>query len=142
MNTDPSCIFCKIIIGELPSNKIYEDEAVVVFMDIAPWTRGHCLVVPREHAETIFELSESSMIAVAKVAKKIAPALLDGLEAEGLNLFQSNGSAAWQTVDHFHLHLLPRTVGDGLMPPTLPRAGNMEEIQKAAAAVKKAFGAT
>lgn len=142
MPTDPECLFCRIIAGDLPSTMIYEDEAIVVFMDIAPWTRGHCLVVPREHAKTIFELSESSMVAVAKVAKKIAPALRDGLEAEGLNLFQSNGSAAWQTVDHFHLHLLPRTVGDGLMPPTLPRAGNMEEIQSAAAAVKEALSTT
>lgn len=142
MNRDPACIFCKIIAGDLPSTNIYEDEAVVVFMDIAPWTRGHCLVVPKEHAVTIFDLSEEAMVAVAKVAKKIAPALRDGLEAEGLNLFQSNGSAAWQTVDHFHLHLLPRTLGDGLMPPTLPRAGNMEEVQAAAAAVKKSLEAT
>lgn len=141
MGTDSQCLFCRIIEGELPSTKIYEDEAVVCFMDIAPWTRGHCLVVPREHAATIFELSEEALVAVAKAAKKIAPALVEGLEAQGLNLFQSNGSAAWQAVDHFHLHLLPRTPGDGLQPPRMPEPGDAEEIQTAAAAVRSALGA-
>lgn len=139
MSRDPGCLFCKIIAGELPSTQLYEDDSVVTFMDIAPWTTGHCLVVPKEHAATIFDLSEESLVAVARIAKKLAPALRDGLGADGLNLFQSNGSAAWQTVDHFHLHLLPRKFGDGLQPPTIPHAGRAEEIEKAASEVREAL---
>jgi histidine triad (HIT) family protein len=126
--TDPNCIFCKIVAGELPATIVYRDDATVAFMDINPATDGHCLIVTREHAVTIFDLSEGAAASVMKAALRIAPALKEALKPDGLNLFQSNGKAAFQTVDHFHLHLIPRWGGDGIRLPWIPRPGDSSKI--------------
>ncbi len=117
MPSDPDCIFCRIVAGDAPSTKIYEDDVALAFMDIYPWAQGHCLVICKEHFPNIFEISEEALVGVAKAARRLAPAIRSGLNAEGLNLLQSNGEAAWQTVGHFHVHLIPRWQGDGLTPP-------------------------
>jgi len=132
MNQDPNCLFCKIVAGELPSSKVAEDDQTLAFMDINPWTTGHTLVISKEHAVTFFDLSQAAAVAVMKTAHKIAPAIKAAVQAEGMNLFQSNGKAAWQQVDHYHLHLIPRWFSDSLTPPTSPKPGNMQEIAETA----------
>jgi len=107
------CVFCKIRDGKLPAMKVYEDERTLVFMDINPLNAGHCLVVTKTHAETIWEASEADLQAAITVAKKIALALREAVKPDGLNLLQANGAAAFQSVPHFHLHLIPRWNNDG-----------------------------
>lgn len=110
---DENCIFCKIIAGEIPSRTIYEDDLFKVIMDVDPATKGHCLILPKNHYATLFELEEEETKALLPVAKKVALKLKNELGCEGLNLVQNNGEIANQTVPHFHLHLIPRYTGDG-----------------------------
>jgi histidine triad (HIT) family protein len=107
------CVFCKIRDGKLPSMRVYEDERTLVFMDINPLNAGHCLVVTRTHAPTIWESDEEDLKAAIAVAKKIALALRKAVKPDGLNVLQANGAAAFQSVPHFHLHLIPRFNNDG-----------------------------
>ena len=107
------CVFCKIRDGEIPSTRVYEDEKTVAFMDINPLNDGHLLVIPKVHAETIYDIPPEDLTAVARTAKKIAEAIRQSIQPEGLNLLQANGEAAFQSVPHFHLHLIPRWKGDG-----------------------------
>jgi histidine triad (HIT) family protein len=107
------CIFCKIRDGQIPSTRVYEDEKTLAFMDINPLNDGHLLVIPKAHAETIYDLPAEDFAAVARAAKKIAEAIRQSLRPEGLTLLQANGQAAFQSVPHFHLHLIPRWKGDG-----------------------------
>ncbi|MFQ5882653.1 MAG: HIT family protein [Candidatus Methylomirabilales bacterium] len=107
------CIFCKIRDGQIPSTQVYEDEKTLAFMDINPVNDGHLLVIPKAHAESIFDISLADLTAVAETAKKVTEAIRQALQPEGLNLFQANGQAAFQSVPHFHLHLIPRWRGDG-----------------------------
>lgn len=125
------CLFCKIVKGEIPCYKIYEDEQVLAFLDIKPATKGHCLIIPKEHAESIFDISEGSLQNVIKAAKKISKKIRDTLQAGGIRLSQSNGKAAGQEVMHFHLHIIPRYENDGLSNNStqtlhLPQAGAQE----------------
>jgi histidine triad (HIT) family protein len=130
--SDPNCIFCKIIAGELPSQKVDEDERTVAFMDISPATRGHLLVVPREHAQDLLEIDPDDLSAVAVTAKRMARRAKDVLGADGVNLINSCGSAAWQTVFHFHMHVIPRYKDDPLRLPWHPTPGDSDEIAAAA----------
>lgn len=126
------CIFCKIVSGDAPAYKVFEDGEVIAFLDIFPWAKGHTLVVPKNHSPNIFEIPDGDAAAVMGAVRKIAPALRDTLQADGLNLLQSNGRAAWQTVDHFHMHLIPRWAGDSLVPPGQSAAGDHEAIEATA----------
>ena len=108
------CIFCKIVRGEAPAHKVYEDERVLVFMDLFPVTDGHTLIVTKEHFENLFEASEESLQAVAAASRRIARAIQAALEPEGLMVFQLNGRAAGQAVFHYHMHLMPRNEGEPL----------------------------
>ena len=123
--------------GDAPSTKVYEDDSVICIMDIFPWAKGHCLVVPKDHHPTIFEIPEDTISVVFKTARRIAPAIRDGLHAEGLNLLQSNGEAAWQTVPHFHLHLIPRWANDALQPPGVSAPAETKEIADLASRIKE-----
>lgn len=102
------CIFCKLINGEIPSAKIYEDEHVFVFMDIMPLTKGHVLVIPKVHKESIYDLTEEEASNLFKVVPKLANTLKKNFHPEGMNLLNNNGAQAGQSVFHFHLHLIPR----------------------------------
>lgn len=106
------CIFCKIVAGELPAHKVYEDEATLAFLDINPATRGHTLVIPKEHAADIVGLSSDAVAAVARTTQAVARILQQGLQPDGLNIVQNNGSAAGQVVMHYHVHVVPRREGD------------------------------
>ena len=108
------CIFCKIIKGEVPCDKIYEDENVLVFLDINPINKGHCLVVTKEHYETLLEIPEDESVYLFKALKKVSNALMKGLKADGFNIGMNNFSVAGQVVMHAHFHVIPRFKGDGL----------------------------
>ena len=109
-----NCIFCKIIKGDIPSTKIYEDEHTLAFLDINPVTRGHTLVIPKQHCPDIFDMRDEDVRAVMATAKKIANAAMHGLGAAGVNLLNSNRKAAGQEVFHYHLHVIPRYENDGV----------------------------
>jgi len=133
MSADPDCIFCKIIGGEIPSFKIYENDDSFAFMDINPASEGHTLVIPKEHAADLHSVSDEAIAATVKTAKKVAAAVDKTLNPEGLNLVQANGPAAAQSVMHFHVHVLPRTNGDelklnwGLEPGDMDAIGELAE---------------
>jgi histidine triad (HIT) family protein len=128
MATDPDCLFCKIVAGDVPATLVHEDERTVAFMDINPATRGHLLVVPREHAENVLEIDPEDLEAVARTGQAMARRVRDKLGADGVNLLNSTGSVAWQTVFHFHLHVIPRYAGDPLRLPWQPAPGDRDEI--------------
>jgi histidine triad (HIT) family protein len=114
MTAQPNCIFCKIVRGEAPCHRVYEDERTIVFMDIFPVTDGHTLVVTKEHFENLFEADEDGLAAVARTSHRVAAAIKQELAPDGLMVFQLNGAAAGQTVFHYHMHLLPRAAGEPL----------------------------
>ena len=124
------CVFCKIRDGQIPSFKIHEDERTITFMDINPLNSGHCLVVTKAHAATIFEADVEDLVAAMATAKKVALAIREALKPDGLNILQANGAAAFQSVPHFHLHLIPRWANDGKGFDWKPVPGNREVIMK------------
>ncbi len=107
-----NCIFCKIAAGEIPSATLYEDEDFRVILDLGPATKGHALILPKQHAANLLELPDELAGKAILVAKKMAGKMKEVLECDGLNLVQNNGEAAGQTVHHFHIHLIPRYAGD------------------------------
>lgn len=129
---DPDCIFCKIIAGELPSQIVAEDERTVAFMDVAPATRGHTLVVPRNHSRDLLAIEHDDLVAVVTSAQHMARRVTERLGADGVNLLNARGQAAWQTVFHFHIHVIPRYAGDPLRLPWTPQEGDPEKIAAAA----------
>ncbi len=126
------CIFCQIVAGEIPASIIEEDEQTLAFMDIAPATRGHALVIPKLHAADLWEIQPEQLTAVTVAAQRVALRVRDRLQADGVNLINSCRPQAWQTVFHFHVHVIPRYEGDPLQLPWIPRAADLEEIQAVA----------
>ena len=134
------CIFCKIVNGDIPSVKVYEDDRVFAFMDINPLNEGHLLVIPKAHAATIHEITEADFLAVMSATHKLAAAIKKALNPEGINLMQLNGKAANQVVPHLHVHIVPRWSGDGL---TICKweiiAGDMEKVKAIGMQIEKAL---
>ena len=135
--SDPDCLFCKIVAGEIPATIIAEDERTVAFMDINPATRGHALVIPRAHVRDVHEIDPEDLAAVAVAAQAVAGRAIERLGAAGVNLLNSSGAAAWQTVFHFHMHVIPRYDGDPLRLPWVPAPGDMDDIAAAGAQLKR-----
>jgi histidine triad (HIT) family protein len=132
------CIFCKIIDGEIPAVKVLDEEMVLAFMDINPASRGHLLVIPKKHAESIFEISEGDLAAVTAAARRCARAVKEALKAEGLTVLQFNGRASGQVVPHLHVHIIPRWENDGLPISSWEmKPGDMAEIKDIAQKVKE-----
>lgn len=129
---DPDCLFCGIVAGTIPSETIDSDERTVAFMDINPATPGHALVVPREHSADLLEIGEEDLTATVLAAQRLAKRMKDVLNADGINLINSCGSAAWQTVFHFHIHVVPRYDDDPLKLPWVPEPGDSAEIASVA----------
>jgi histidine triad (HIT) family protein len=129
---DPECIFCRILTGDLPATVVDEDERTIAFMDIAPATRGHALVIPRVHAPDLLNVDTEDLQAVAVAARRLAARAKERLRADGINLLNSCGAAAWQTVSHFHVHVIPRYSDDPLRLPWTPAPGDAGEIAAAA----------
>jgi histidine triad (HIT) family protein len=136
VTADPDCLFCKIIAGELPGTIIDEDERTVTLMDINPATRGHALVMPRAHARDLLEIDREDLEAAILAAQRLARRMPSRLGADGVNLLNSCGRAAWQTVFHYHIHVIPRYTGDPLRLPWTPAEGDPEEIAAAAEALR------
>jgi len=136
-----SCIFCKIIRGEIPSFKVYEDEKTLAFEDINPIAPGHTLIIPRRHARDLWEISDDDLAAIHLTSKKIVQAIRSALNPSGVACLQLNGPGANQVVMHYHLHLIPRVAGE----PELPvsswdlKEGDMEAIQDTAARISAAI---
>jgi histidine triad (HIT) family protein len=133
---DPDCLFCKIVAGELPATVVDADERTLAFMDINPATRGHALVVPRAHTPDLHTIGPEDLAACARTAQRVAGRARDALGADGVNVLNSTGGAAWQTVFHFHLHVIPRYHDDPLRLPWVPGPGDRDEIAAAAAALQ------
>ena len=133
------CLFCAIVAGEIPSTKVYEDAHVLAFMDIAPANPGHLLVIPKQHYRNIFDMPAAIGSKIMEAAIPLATAIRKALNPDGLNLFQSNEAAGFQTVFHFHLHLIPRWETDPLRLPWKPSEGNLEEIGNIAAKIRDAL---
>lgn len=115
MTVVKSCIFCRIVGGELPCHKVLETDGALAFMDINPANPGHVLVVPKEHAANIFEIGSAALTATTLAAQRVAKAVRSVLDPDGINIVQANGPGAAQSVQHFHWHVLPRVEGDNLM---------------------------
>ena len=125
------CIFCKLANGVFETNKIYEDDDFTVILDAAPATKGHALILPKEHYANIYELDDETAGKALKLAKKLAIHMTDKLGCDGFNIIQNNGEAAGQTVFHFHIHLIPRYKDDGAVlqwNPTSPDADEQKEL--------------
>ena len=135
------CVFCKIRDGRIPSLKVYEDEATLAFMDINPLNPGHCLVVPKRHAATLWDADVADLQAAVATAQKVALALREALKPDGLNMLQANGAAAFQSVPHFHLHLIPRWVRDGKGFDWALTPGDREQIARVGERVREALRA-
>ena len=128
--TKDDCIFCKLANGVFPTNSIYEDDKFNVILDNGPATKGHALILPKEHADDLFGLPDETAAEAFKLAKKLGKHIMETLGADGLNVVQNNGEAAGQTVRHFHLHLIPRYNNDGQKIQWEPTSPSSEELVK------------
>lgn len=123
------CIFCKIAAGEIPSKTIYEDDLFRVILDLGPATKGHALILPKDHADNLFELSDDTAGKVLVLAKKLATQMKEKLGCDGLNLVQNNGEEAGQTIKHFHVHMIPRYKNDGQRIDWNPGEPTQDELE-------------
>ena len=130
------CIFCKIAAGEIPSRKIYEDKDLIAIMDLNPTSKGHSLIIPKEHCTNIYDIDEDIAAKVMKTAKKLATKMTVALNCDGFNLLQNNGETAGQTMFHFHMHLIPRYEGDNVGITWKPGNLTDEEREEILAKVK------
>ena len=124
------CIFCKLANGVIPTNSLYEDDVVKVIFDAGPASSGHVLILPKEHFDNVYSLDDDTAAHIFQVAVKVAKALKEGLDLEGLNIVQNNGEIAGQTVFHFHMHIIPRYKGDTVNVGWKPGEVTDEEIEK------------
>jgi histidine triad (HIT) family protein len=134
----PDCVFCRIAAGELSSTRVHEDDRVIAIMDIFPATRGHALVIPRAHASDVREVGAEDLAATATAAQLLAGRAFERLGADGVTVMQSNGAAAWQTVFHYHVHVIPRYQGDPLVLPWTPggEPADAGELERLAASLR------
>jgi histidine triad (HIT) family protein len=136
MPNDPDCIFCKIVNGQIPCFKLFEDAETLAFMDINPVHDGHCLVIPRGHYPNVFEIAPEAIAAAARTAVRVAKAVNATVKPDGLNLMQANGPGAGQSVEHFHFHIFPRRLGDGVAINWEPKPGDMNRIAELAERIR------
>ena len=133
---DADCIFCRIVAGEAESARVHEDDRVLAFLNIAPAAEGHTLVIPKRHARNLFDIGATDLEAVAVAAQRVALRLRDVLGCDGVSIFQSNEAAGWQTVFHYHLHVVPRSHGDALVQPWRPIPAERAPLDRLAARLR------
>jgi histidine triad (HIT) family protein len=133
------CIFCKIAAGEIPGVKVYEDQETLAFMDINPRSDGHCLIIPKKHYPTIFDIPEKDLLQVIRTSKTVAMAIREALRPEGMVIYQLNGKVARQLVDHFHVHLVPQWEKTGADLKHGREPGDQERIKAVAAQIAAAI---
>jgi histidine triad (HIT) family protein len=136
MAADPDCIFCAIAAGDAPAEIVDSDEHTVAFMDINPATRGHALVIPRAHSADLMEISDEDLERTNLAARRLAARIDEALEPAGFNVINACRPAAWQTVFHFHLHVIPRYEDDPLKLPWIPRGADMAAVVRVAAEIR------
>jgi histidine triad (HIT) family protein len=136
VSADPSCVFCRIVAGTIPSHKLYEDARSFAFLDINPANRGHALVIPKAHAPNLVASDDADLAAVMATIRRVAAAIEKVVKPDGFNLLQANGPGAAQSVLHFHMHVVPRKLGDGLMMnwPLVP--GDHKDLAALAAEIR------
>lgn len=140
---ESDCVFCGIVAGAIPSTKVYEDDQTLAFMDINPSAEGHLLVIPKQHHRDLLDTPAEALAAMTVVAQRLARAAVDGLGADGVNLINSCGAAAWQDVFHVHLHVVPRYLDlakDRLQRPWEPEPGDLDAIAAIAQQVRDKLG--
>jgi histidine triad (HIT) family protein len=134
-----SCVFCRIVAKEIPAALVYEDELTIAFMDAGQVNPGHVLVAAKGHAENLYELSDAQAGALLRAAARVARAIREAYRPEGLSVYQANGKAAWQTVFHYHMHLVPRAEGDGMALSWPAKNPPREKLAEYAAAIRRAI---
>jgi histidine triad (HIT) family protein len=134
-----SCVFCRIVAKEIPAAVVYEDELTIAFMDAGQVNPGHVLVAAKGHAENLYELSDAQAGALLRAAARVARAIREAYRPEGLSVYQANGKAAWQTVFHYHMHLVPRAEGDGMALSWPAKNPPREKLAEYAAAIRRAI---
>lgn len=134
--TDPNCIFCKVIAGEIPSQVIDSDARTVTVMDINPATRGHVVVVTRTHAQNLLELDADDLLAAMQTVRRVTGLLGERLSPAGFNILHNIGRAAWQSIFHFHVHVIPRYEDDPLQLPWLPEPADPGALARVAAEIR------
>lgn len=137
MRTDSECIFCKIVASDIPCFKLCEDDQTIAFMDINPGNEGHALVIPKEHWEDVYAIPPDLLATTVKAVKKVAEAVNKTLSPDGINLVQANGKGAAQSVFHFHMHIVPRRIGDELKMNWGLRPGDMDAIKEVCERIKE-----
>ncbi|HID87924.1 MAG TPA: HIT family protein [Anaerolineae bacterium] len=131
------CIFCAIVEGRAPAHVVFEDEETLAFMDIHPANPGHTLIVPKKHVPNVYELDDGTAAAVMRTAVRVARAVREALQPDGLNLLQSNGRAGGQAIFHLHMHVIPRWYGDGLHLARPPVGREQQTIEEVAARIRE-----
>jgi len=140
MKQDPNCIFCKIIAGDIPSTRVYEDDDTIAFLDIGPLVKGHTLVIPKDHHESLADTPDELLARIMSASRKVAAAMKAGLGASGINIHQANGASAGQVVPHIHFHVVPRHDGDGHhWNWSAGEYGSIEEMSATAEKIKAGF---
>ncbi len=132
-----SCVFCRIVAKEIPAAVVYEDELTIAFMDAGQVNPGHVLVAAKGHAENLYELNDAQAGALLRSAARVARAIRDAFQPQGLSVYQANGKAAWQTVFHYHMHLVPRSEGDGMALSWPAKNPLREKLAEYAAAIRR-----
>ncbi len=125
---DPDCIFCKVVAGEIPGEIVDSDARTVTVMDINPATRGHAVVIPRNHSENLLTVPEDDLVATVAAVRRIVERMRDTLRPDGFNVLNNMGRAAWQSIFHFHVHVIPRYADDPLQLPWLPEPADSADL--------------
>ena len=133
---DPNCIFCKVLAGEIPSEEVDSDERTVTVMDINPATRGHVVVITRTHAESLLDLDDEDLLAAMQTVRRVTQRMRETLDPAGFNILHNIGRAAWQSIFHFHVHVIPRYVDDPLKLPWVPGPADPAELARTAAQIR------
>ena len=133
---EEQCIFCKVIRGEIPGEVVDSDDRTLTVMDINPATRGHVVVITRTHAENLLELSDEDLMAAMSTVRRVVHRMRDTLNPDGFNILHNIGRAAWQSIFHFHIHVIPRYKDDPLQLPWLPEPADPEELKRVAAEIR------
>jgi histidine triad (HIT) family protein len=133
---DPNCIFCKVLAGEIPSEEVDSDERTITVMDINPATRGHVVVITRTHAESLLDLDGENLLAAMQAARRVAQRMRETLDPAGFNILHNIGRAAWQSIFHFHVHVIPRYEDDPLQLPWLPEPADPAELARTAEQIR------
>jgi histidine triad (HIT) family protein len=133
---DPNCIFCKVLAGEIPSEEVDSDERTVTVMDINPATRGHVVVITRTHAESLLDLDDEDLLAAMQTVRRVTERMRETLDPAGFNILHNIGRAAWQSIFHFHVHVIPRYEDDPLQLPWLPEPADPAELARTAEQIR------